>query len=148
MVQSNSTDNPPTANADKPQRDSRGQFAKGNKGGPGNPFAARINQLRSLIYKCLDDKAFVALVHAMQKAADKGDVAAVKLLFEYSIGRPKDVDGEVESGPVENYEPPRYVAIAKRIKAIDPVIAGQPAAMAANSSTTSENPEPPSTHGE
>src|SRR5205085_4146516 len=29
--------------------DSQGRFAKGNKGGPGNPFARRVGRLRSLL---------------------------------------------------------------------------------------------------
>ena len=115
MVQADPT---PIKNADKPLRDARGYFAKGNKGGPGNPYIKRIAQLRALIYETLDDAAFKGLIYAMQRAADNGDVAAAKLLLEYSIGRPRDVEPESDDQP-EAPELPKYQPIVKRIAAVD-----------------------------
>lgn len=69
-------------------RDTSGRFTKGNPGGPGNPFARRVSQLRSLVVEVLTDEDLRAIVDKMIDDAKNGDKAAVKLLLSYAIGKP------------------------------------------------------------
>lgn len=82
----------PTTDAPSPNgadsRDSRGRFAKGNKGGPGNPFARRVGRLRSLLLDRVSDEDLEQIAHALVAKAKGGDVAAARLLFSYLLGRP------------------------------------------------------------
>jgi hypothetical protein len=80
---------PPPANGQpRPDRDAQGQFAPGNKGGPGNPFARQVAALRSALLKCVSADDIAALVAMLLDRAKGGDVAACKLLFSYALGKP------------------------------------------------------------
>jgi hypothetical protein len=75
----------------KPQaegRDAQGRFTKGNKGGPGNPFARKVAELRRTLVNFVteDDMKHVAFV--LKEKAMGGDLAAIKLLFQYVLGKP------------------------------------------------------------
>src|SRR5258708_2822640 len=41
-------------------RDGSGRFAKGNKGGPGNPFARRVGRLRSALLEVVTEEKLKA----------------------------------------------------------------------------------------
>jgi hypothetical protein len=71
-------------------RDHRGRFVKGNPGGPGNPFARRLAALRKALCEAVTEADIQALAEQMLLQARYGDVAAVKLLFAYAIGKPAD----------------------------------------------------------
>ena len=71
-----------------PDREANGQFATGNRGGPGNPYARRVAELRHIILDVLDEEALVAVTKAMIEQAKTGDVAAARLLLQYSLGKP------------------------------------------------------------
>ena len=70
-------------------RKSNGQFAKGNPGGPGNPYARRVARLRSKMLEAvgahLDE-----IVGSMIALARDGDVQATKLILSYSLGKPQE----------------------------------------------------------
>lgn len=68
--------------------DDRGRFTCGNSGGPGNPHAARVARLRSLFLNCISDDDLKAIVLAVAKKAKRGDIAAVKILLEHTLGKP------------------------------------------------------------
>jgi hypothetical protein len=74
--------------APKSDRAAKGQFARGNKGGPGNPFARRVAELRSLLLEAISGDDLQAICKAMIERARNGDVAAAKLLFQYALGKP------------------------------------------------------------
>jgi hypothetical protein len=76
----------PKANPDA--RQPNGQFARGNKGGPGNPYARQVAAFRSLLMKCVTADDFVAVAVAVVEKAKQGDIAAARLLFQYTLGRP------------------------------------------------------------
>lgn len=78
-------------------RDTRGRFAPGNKGGPGNPHAAKVARLRKALVGAVSEKDVRALAKDMVREARAGNVQAAKLLLSYLLGPPK-VDVEV-SGP-------------------------------------------------
>jgi hypothetical protein len=71
-------------------RDARGRFTKGNPGGPGNPFARRLGALRRALCETVTEDDVQAIVRQLLQRARDGDVAAIKVLFAYVIGRPTD----------------------------------------------------------
>ena len=83
-------------------RKPNGQFAKGNSGGPGNPYARRVARLRSALLDAVGENGLADIVQGMVTAAKGGDVAAAKLLLSYLLGK-----------PVESVEPD-YVDIHER----------------------------------
>ncbi len=71
-----------------PARDGRGRFAKGNKGGPGNPFGPRIAVLRQAAYDAFSPEIVREIFASMIVRALGGDLAAAKLVLAYAIGIP------------------------------------------------------------
>jgi hypothetical protein len=69
-------------------RDANGQFAKNNKGGPGNPFARQVTELRSRLLQRLKPEDIDAIADRLIELAKGGEVAATKLLFQYTLGKP------------------------------------------------------------
>src|SRR5262249_23925614 len=69
-------------------RDSRGRFARGNRGGPGNPFARRVARLRTLLLAVLGEEDRRAALRKLAEQARTGDLGAAGLLLSYLIGRP------------------------------------------------------------
>lgn len=80
-------------------RDSGGKFTKGNAGGPGNPHAQRVSQIRSVLLDAVSDNDIKAIVKALVAQAKEGDVKAAAELFNRLIGRAGDapVQGELSS---------------------------------------------------
>jgi len=70
------------------KREANGHFAKGNKGGPGDPFARQVAALRQTLLNRATQKDFEEVADELIKKAKTGDVAAVKLLFQYTLGKP------------------------------------------------------------
>jgi hypothetical protein len=70
-------------------RDEGGKFAKGNRGGPGNPFTRRVAQLRTLLLSLVTDELLSEVVAKIAEMAKGGDLAAARLLLQYSLGQPQ-----------------------------------------------------------
>jgi hypothetical protein len=87
----------------KPQRDARGRFARGNSGGPGNPFGRRLAQLREFLLRSATEQNVERLANMLMEKAFAGDMAAAKLLLLYWIGKPKEVV-EPDRVDVEEWE--------------------------------------------
>ena len=90
----------PSTNGDNGRdRDERGRFTTGNSGGPGNPYARRVAQLRSALIACVTDDDLQQVASAMIAAAKGGDVAAARLLFDRVLGPavPVDVIEKIEA---------------------------------------------------
>ncbi len=68
-------------------RDSAGRFAKGNPGGPGNPFARRVAALRSALIQSVQAEDLIAIARTLIEKARQGDTAAAKLLYTYVLGK-------------------------------------------------------------
>ena len=73
-------------------RDSRGRFAPGNRGGPGNPHSRKVAQLRSALLRAVTQTDLRAIVQTLVNAAKQGDLAAAKLLFDRLLGPPVAAD--------------------------------------------------------
>src|ERR1051326_2406791 len=73
-----------------PDRDEKGRFQKGNRGGPGNPFTRQSAKLRQAALNAVSDEEIRDIINVLKAKAKDGDVAAIKLLLSYSIGKPTD----------------------------------------------------------
>jgi hypothetical protein len=79
----------PSTNGDN-GRDVRGRFAKGNTGGPGNPFARQMARLRRAFCKMVTEEDIQAVARQLLEQAKAGDVAAARLALSYTIGKPAE----------------------------------------------------------
>jgi hypothetical protein len=69
-------------------RDANGRFTQGNKGGPGNPFARKVAQLRAALVNFVTEDDMKHLCFVLKMRAEGGDMTAMKLLFQYVLGKP------------------------------------------------------------
>lgn len=73
-------------------RGPRGRFTAGNKGGPGNPYAARVGRWRQLLAESLTDQEMAAVVDALVKAAKAGQPWAIREVLDRTLGKPVEAD--------------------------------------------------------
>ena len=85
-------ENTPSPNGANGGRDSRGRFARGNPGGPGNPHAKQVGRLRSVLLRTVKSADVAGIVAALVKAAKGGDTGAAKVLFDRLFGLPIATD--------------------------------------------------------
>ena len=74
------------------ERDTRGRFTSGNKGGPGNPYAARVGRWRAIMTEAVTDDDMRAVVAALVTATKRGESWAVKEVFDRTVGKPVEAD--------------------------------------------------------
>jgi hypothetical protein len=78
-------------------RDAAGRFAKGNPGGPGNPYYRRQAELKRLMLESVTDTDVLSVMQVLLGLARGGDLVAIKLFLEYTVGKPsKEVDPDKE----------------------------------------------------
>lgn len=73
---------------DDGQRDAKGRFAKGNRGGPGNPYAKQTAALRKVLLACVTPEDIRELAGNLLRWANQGNLAAARLLLSYVLGKP------------------------------------------------------------
>jgi hypothetical protein len=78
-----------TTPASPETRDESGRFMKGNRGGPGNPFARKAAALRAALLNIVTEQDIMEIACRLVMDAKNGDKAATKLLFQYVIGKPQ-----------------------------------------------------------
>jgi hypothetical protein len=81
---------PPPKKKPKPGRTADGKFAKGNSGGPGNPFARQVASFRQALYEAVTREMLKDLATRLWGMALGGNVAAARLLLQYLVGKPQD----------------------------------------------------------
>jgi hypothetical protein len=69
-------------------RDVHGRFRKGNPGGPGNPFARKVAALRKTLLESVSDQDLKDMIEVLKLKARQGNLTALKLVFQYCIGKP------------------------------------------------------------
>lgn len=69
-----------------------GRFARGNKGGPGNPHAQHVAKLRSALFEAVTPEDIRDVISALVTQARAGDVASIKELLQRLLGPPVDID--------------------------------------------------------
>jgi hypothetical protein len=70
-------------------RDKNGRFAKGNPGGPGNPFSRQLAQMRQVVLQCVSEEDLRDIVAQVVQKAKQGDLAAARLVLSYAVGKPQ-----------------------------------------------------------
>jgi hypothetical protein len=101
----------PEAPSDKPRwynalarqgRTLDGRYTLGHKEtGAGNPEAKRIAELKKVFRRCVTNDDVRAVVKSLVKAAKRGDVAAIKLFLDRTLGKqPITLEGD-DGGPLE-----------------------------------------------
>src|SRR5262245_41657296 len=71
------------------RRDVHVRFTKANPGGPGNPFARKVAALRKALLDSVSEQDLAEMVAVVKLRARQGDLAAVKLLWQYCVGKPE-----------------------------------------------------------
>jgi hypothetical protein len=79
---------PESASPTREGRDANGHFAKGNRFGPGNPFARQVAALRKALVEKVTPEDMEAIATSLILRARGGNLPAIKLLFSYIIGTP------------------------------------------------------------
>jgi hypothetical protein len=69
-------------------RDTRGRFAPGNPGGPGNPYARQVAAMRKVMAYFFNEERMRELAFILYEKASRGDLAAMKFIFQYVMGKP------------------------------------------------------------
>ena len=67
-------------------RTDQGKFALGWKGGPGNPFAARVSALKVAMYEAIDNGDIQAMTKRLVNMAKRGNVVAAKVIMDRLLG--------------------------------------------------------------
>lgn len=80
----------PSPNGLNGDRDSQGRFAKGNSGGPGNPYRRAVARWRSLFDEAVTEEDFRTIVAAMVQKAKEGDMVAAREILNRLAGKPAD----------------------------------------------------------
>jgi len=80
----------PSANGAKSDRDGRGRFVKGWKGGPGNPHASIVMEWRKALVKAVTPEDVTAVMEKLIEKARAGEAWAVKEFLDRCVGRPKE----------------------------------------------------------
>jgi len=97
-------------------RDANGRFAPGNPGGPGNPYARKVAEMRKTMVEFVSIEKLKRIVEAITKKAEEGDVAAAKLIFQYVLGKPTTpvdpdrLDVDERQKLLERARPPREMS--------------------------------------
>jgi hypothetical protein len=89
----------PHQHADEPSngRDGQGRFTRGNPGGPGNPYYRRQAELKRQMLAHVTEVDVMSVMRVLLGLARSGDLAAIKLFLEYTVGKPsKEVDPDKE----------------------------------------------------
>jgi hypothetical protein len=82
---------PPSPNGDN-GRTTGGRFAAGNPGGPGNPYAKRIGELRSALLQAVTDEDWTAMIRKLIDEAKAGERWAIGELLTRVLGKPTEAD--------------------------------------------------------
>src|SRR5437763_7875991 len=69
------------------EREHNGRFAAGNRGGPGNPFARRVAELRKAFIEAVTYEDLQSICQRLISLAVEGDVSAARLLLGYVLGK-------------------------------------------------------------
>ena len=85
-------------------RDTRGRFVEGNPGGPGNPYARQVARLRSLIREAVSEDDLRAIVATLVDKAKKGNLPAIREVFNRLIGTPSIVRDAEAPEPEQGFD--------------------------------------------
>ena len=73
-------------------RDSRGRFAPGCPGGPGNPHAKQVAALRSALLEAVTPEDVAAIIAKLIAQAKDGDLPSAREVLSRALGPPIPAD--------------------------------------------------------
>jgi len=73
-----------------------GRFKKGNPGGPGNPFAGKVQQFRLAMLEAVTSADLRKVMAALVKKAKAGDVSAIRETLDRLLGKAMDAPDILE----------------------------------------------------
>ncbi len=85
----------PTANNG---HNTNGRFSVGNQLGRGNPHAAQVARLRSVMLAAVSEDDLRTVVATLVEKAKGGDVGAIKLLFDRTLGKVVAIESSMANG--------------------------------------------------
>lgn len=97
------SERPSTNGTNGTGRTAGGQFAKGNAGGPGNPYARRVVRLRSLMLEAVSEDDLREIIAALVVRAKSGDLAAAREVLNRLAGKPGYIE-QADPDRVELHE--------------------------------------------
>jgi hypothetical protein len=84
----NNTEPPVEPSTSKTQRDAQGRFAKGNRLSTGNPHARHCARMLEMFRNAITDDEMFQLCRLLFEKARGGDLGALKMIWQYKIGKP------------------------------------------------------------
>ena len=101
--------------ASQPSADSEtnGRFAPGNAGGPENPLALKAAALRRALVEAVTEEDVREIARVLIEKAKEGSTAAIKLIFQYAIGKPS-AENDPDRVDLDGWQPPSRAAEAQR----------------------------------
>jgi hypothetical protein len=87
-------------------RDANGRFAKGNPGGPGNPYYRRQAHFKRVLLEAITEDDVRSVVQVLLGLARGGNLAAIKLYFEYAAGKVDPDKAELHEWGLHQQAPP------------------------------------------
>lgn len=73
-------------------RDANGRFAIGNKASLGNPYTQKVAELRAVLMAATSKRDMVEIWAALLLKAKDGNIAAIREVFDRTIGKPVEAD--------------------------------------------------------
>jgi hypothetical protein len=101
------------------EHDEKGRFKKGNRGGPGNPFAGQIAAFRAILINAVTPDDMLAIAQALIEKAKEGNLQATKLLFSYIFGKPQGAPAPTPAD-LESAEPVMAASPRQQTEKITP----------------------------
>jgi hypothetical protein len=89
VVANNNEKPSPNGNGIGDVRGKNGRFAKGHKGGPGNPLGKKIEKLRAALVRAVTDDDIRQMAKGLIRQAKRGSPAAATVLWDRIFGRAK-----------------------------------------------------------
>ena len=112
----------PSAN----DRDPLGRFTPGNGGGPGNPFARMVAELRKVAVEAVPREKLRAIFVKMSDLALEGNLQAAKFVTAYTIGKPRPASEpdrmDLQEWQQFKEEAPMMKEVERSAPAPDPVV--------------------------
>ena len=71
-----------------------GRFARGNKGGPGNPKLRHLAELQATVHDAVSPRMLEGVIKNLVKLALGGDVGAARLLLDRVLGKVRESPAE------------------------------------------------------
>ena len=85
------------------RRDGNGRFTAGNPGGPGNPHARKVGQLRATLLETVSVDDMRAVAAKLVERARGGELPAIRELFDRTLGKPVEADLIERRDELEKY---------------------------------------------